>query len=244
MVFDLKKMPDENDIILDRGISHFQSQYVMEVLSKNGAITVNTPEVIRVCGDKALTSDALVRNNVPTPDVRIAFDNDTALSVMEDMGYPVIIKPVIGSWGRLLAKVENTNSAESILEHRSTLGGFQYSVIYIQEYIEKPGRDIRAFVIGDETVCAIYRSSEHWITNTARGGKVKNCPVTSDIDEICHRTSEAVGGGVLAVDLFETRDGLVVNEVNHTMEFKNSIEPTGVDIPGKIISYLSDLSRW
>jgi [lysine-biosynthesis-protein LysW]--L-2-aminoadipate ligase len=208
-----------------------------------GAVTVNDPDVIRICGDKAQTSMALMRNGVPTPKTSIAFDQKMAISKIEEMGYPIVLKPVIGSWGRLLSKVESRNSAEAILEHKTVLGGFQHSVFYIQDYVEKSGRDIRAFFVGDETICAIYRDSDHWITNTARGGKVSNCPVSDELNDLCQRTASAVGGGVLAIDLFETGDGLIVNEVNHTMEFKNSVEPTGVDIPSRVINYFTEIAR-
>jgi len=117
------------------------------------------------------------------------------------------------------------------------LGSYHHSVFYIQEYVDKPGRDIRAFVVGDETICAISRSSEHWITNTATGGVAENLPVTDELNEISLRAAKAVGGGVLAIDLFETDNGYSVNEVNYTMEFKNSVKPTGVNIPGRLVDY-------
>ena len=109
----------------------------------------------------------------------------------------------------------------------------------MQEYIKKPGRDIRSFVVGDETICAIYRTSAHWITNTARGGLATNCPVTPEIDALSRAAAGAVGGGVVAVDLLEDQGrGLLVNEVNYTMEFRNSIHTTGVDIPARVIDYV------
>ncbi|MEJ2178398.1 MAG: lysine biosynthesis protein LysX, partial [Gammaproteobacteria bacterium] len=106
------------------------------------------------------------------------------------------------------------------------------------KYIPKKGRDIRAFVIGDECVAAIYRSSDHWITNTARGARASNCPVTGALEDICVNAAKAVGGGVVAVDLFESEQGLLVNEVNYTMEFRNSIDTTGVNIPNLVIDYV------
>jgi [lysine-biosynthesis-protein LysW]--L-2-aminoadipate ligase len=159
------------------------------------------------------------------------------------MGYPVVLKPVIGSWGRLLAKVNDRDSAEAILEHKATLGSVQHSVFYIQEYINKPGRDIRAVVVGDKVITAIYRKSAHWITNTARGAEGELCPVTPELEEICLEASQAVGGGVLAVDVIEHADrGLLVNEVNHTMEF-HTIQPlSGIDIADTIVGYAVDLA--
>src|SRR5919108_172168 len=144
---------------------------------------------------------------IPTPRVFMAFDEDSALQAIETMGYPCVLKPVVGSWGRLLAKIENREMGEALIEHKASLG-VHHQIFYIQEYINKPGRDIRAFVVGDEVICAIYRSSENWITNTARGGVATNCPVTDEIAELCQCAARAVGGGLLALDLFETENGL------------------------------------
>jgi [lysine-biosynthesis-protein LysW]--L-2-aminoadipate ligase len=198
---------------------------------------VNSSLVAERCGDKYITSQILAKNGIPTPRVFMAFDEDSALHAIETMGYPCVLKPVVGSWGRLLAKVENREMAEALIEHKATLG-VNHQVFYIQEYIDKPGRDIRAFVAGEETICAIYRSSENWITNTARGGIATNCPVTDELAELCQRAAQAVGGGLLALDVFETENGLTINEINHTMEFRNSIGTTGVNIPQRMAEYI------
>jgi [lysine-biosynthesis-protein LysW]--L-2-aminoadipate ligase len=170
--------------------------------------------------------------------VKIAFTPEAALDAIEELGYPVVMKPTVGSWGRLLAKINDRDAAEAILEHKETLGSYQHSVYYIQEYIDKPGRDIRAMVVGDQTVCAIYRTAEHWITNTARGGQGENCPVTPELNDLCVAAANAVGGGVLAVDVLEDpHHGYLVNEVNHTMEFHTLAPMTGVDVPGIMVDY-------
>ena len=166
------------------------------------------------------------------------------MKIIEEIGYPVVMKPVIGSWGRLLSKINDREAAEAILEHKETLGSYQHSVFYIQEYIQKPGRDIRSFVIGDQTVCAIYRSSSHWITNTARGGLAEVCPVTPEINALSVAAAKAVGGGVIAVDILEDPDrGYLINEVNHTMEFHSTVALTGVDIPGMLVDYSISIAR-
>ena len=118
-----------------------------------------------------------------------------------------------------------------------------HSIYYVQEYVPKPGRDIRAFVVGDETIAAIYRASDHWITNTARGGKATNCPVTPELNDLCVRAARAVGGGVVAIDVLEGTEGLLVIEVNYTMEFRNSIDTTGVNIPAKMVDYVLEVAR-
>ncbi len=232
------------DVVLERSLSYKNGLYTTQVLNSWGIPTVNMAQVAATCGDKLATSAALTQAGVPQPRVWLAFTKEAALEIMEKIGYPVVLKPVIGSWGRLLAKINDREAAEAILEHKETLGSFQHSVFYIQEYIQKPGRDIRSFVFGDQTVCAIYRSSEHWITNTARGGKAEVCPVTPEINELSVRAAQAVGGGVVAVDLLEDPDrGFLINEVNHTMEFHSTVPLTGVDLPGMLVDYALSIAR-
>jgi len=232
------------DAVLERSISYSRGLYALQVLNAWGVPTVNTAAVAQACGDKLVTSALLARAGVPQPRTAMAFEPESALQAMEDIGYPVIVKPVIGSWGRLLAKINDRDAAEAVLEHKATLGDYQHSIFYIQEYVPKPERDIRAFVLGDKTVAAIYRKSQHWITNTARGGQGEVCPVTPELDELCGRAAQAVGGGVLAVDVIEHPErGLLINEINHTMEFHTSVPTTGVDIPGMIVDHLLDVAH-
>ena len=238
IILDYHEKMSHYDVILERSINHSRALYTLRVLNGWGMKTVNMYDVANVCGNKLLTTAALVENNVPTPKTRIAYTPESALKAIEEMGYPVVLKPAVGSWGRLIGKVNDRDAAETILEHKTILGSYHHSVFYIQQYIPKEGKDIRSFVIGDKTIAAIYRSSSHWITNTARGGTTSNCPVTDELNEISVKGAKAVGGGVVALDLFETLDGYSVNEINYTMEFRNSIDVTGVDIPAKIIDYV------
>ncbi len=232
------------DAILERSVSYVRGLYATSVLNSWGIPTVNMASVAQVCGDKLATSAALSRAGIAQPRLRVAFTAEAALEAIEELGYPVVLKPVVGSWGRLLSKINDRDAAEAILEHKETLGSYQHSVFYIQEFIEKPGRDIRAMVVGDETVCAIYRSSSHWITNTARGGQGEVCPITPELNDLCVATARAVGGGVLAVDLLEDpHRGYLINEVNHTMEFHTLAPTTGVDIPGVIVDYTLKVAR-
>jgi [lysine-biosynthesis-protein LysW]---L-2-aminoadipate ligase len=243
MILDLHHRRWDFDVILERCINHSRALHTLKYLNDCGVNTVNTYEVASTCGDKLLTTLALIRDGVPTPRVFVAHTPESALQAIERLGYPVVLKPAVGSWGRLLSKVNDRDAAEAILEHKQTLGSYHHSIFYIQEYIDKRGRDIRSFVVGDETICAIYRTSPHWITNTARGGVATKCPVTPELNEISVRAAKAVGGGVVAIDLFETPDGITVNEVNYTMEFRNSIDTTGVNIPAKVVDYVREVGR-
>ena len=235
--FDISALSDPVDALFERSISYSRGLYISKIYEANGVKVVNPSQVAERCGDKYVTSQLLVKNGIPTPRVLMAFDEESALKAVEELGYPCVLKPVVGSWGRLLAKVDNRHMAESLIEHKATLG-VQHQVFYVQEYINKPGRDIRAFVIGDELICAIYRSSENWITNTARGGVATNCPITPEMADLCKHAAQTVGGGLLALDLFETENGFTINEINHTMEFRNSIATTGVNIPQKMVEYV------
>ncbi len=244
LVLRLEDRPDLGvDVVLERCIQHSRALYALSVLETHGIPTVNTFEVADVCGNKLLTTMRLIRDGVPSPRTRLTFTPESALAAIEELGYPAVLKPLVGSWGRLISKVNDRDAAESILEHKDVLGTYMHSIYYVQEYVEKPGRDIRAFVVGDETIAAIYRASGHWITNTARGGAATNCPVTPELNDLCVRAARAVGGGVVAVDVLEAPQGLLVNEVNYTMEFRNSIETTGVDIPARVVDHVLGIAR-
>jgi [lysine-biosynthesis-protein LysW]--L-2-aminoadipate ligase len=232
------------DAILERSISYTNGLYACRIFNSWNIPTVNTAEVAEACGDKLITTTLLAKSGVPQPHSRVAFTPESALETIEAMGYPVVLKPVIGSWGRLLAKVNDRDTAEAILEHKAVLGSVQHSVFYIQEYIKKPGRDIRAVVVGDKVITAIYRKSAHWITNTARGGEGELCPVTPELEEVSLKAAQAVGGGVLAVDVIEDPErGMLVNEVNHTMEF-HTVQPlSGIDIADTIVGYAVNVAQ-
>lgn len=243
LILDIHTPLSGYDAILERSISYYRGLYVLKFLKAHGIPAVNEYEVALRCGDKAETSLLLAQAGVRTPKVRVAFTPDGVKKALGQLGYPAVIKPTMGSWGRLLAKVDNEDQADTILEHKEALPNPLQQIYYLQEYVEKSRngdghKDIRAFVVGDETIAAIYRTSPHWITNTARGGKASAYKVTPELNEICIRAANAVGGGVVALDVMETPQGYTINEINHTMEFKNSVAPTGVDIPGRILEHL------
>jgi len=234
----------EYDAVIERSISYNSGLYALRILNAFDVPTVNTALVAEACGDKLTTSTLLAKAGLPQPRNVVAFTPESALEALEELGYPAVVKPVVGSWGRLLAKVNDRDAAEAIFEHKATLGSTQHQVFYVQEYIDKPGRDIRAVVIGDRVLTAMYRKSEHWITNTARGGEGELCPITPEIESICLGAAKAMGGGVLAIDLIEHSErGYLINEVNHTMEFHTMQPLSGVDVAGEIVEYAMNLAN-
>ena len=237
-VFGPGLFPLDFDIALERSVSTVKGTYAAAYIESCGRPVVNPLAVALNCQDKFQTSLILERAGIATPRFALVFEPEQALEAVDSLGgFPVVLKPPLGSWGRLLAKVNDRDALEALLEHKDVLGTPPQKAYYLQEFVPKPGRDIRAFVVGGETICAIYRESGHWITNTARGAVARNCPVDDGLRSLCARVSGAVGGGLLAVDVFETAAGLTVNEVNHTMEFRNSEGPTGVSIAGAVIDY-------
>jgi [lysine-biosynthesis-protein LysW]--L-2-aminoadipate ligase len=232
------------DAVLVRCLSHSHAYYLTRWLADLGVPAVSGHQVVGICGDKMLTSAALQAAGVPMPRTLLALSPEAALQAIDQMGYPVVLKPLVGSWGRLLARVNDRDAAEALLEHKTTLGGYVHGVFYIQEYVDKPGRDIRTMVAGDQVVYAVYRRSEHWITNTARGGGAEPCSLTPQVIELSLAAARAVGvgaeqPGIVAVDLLETADGqLLVNEVNHTPEFHGAAQATDADIAGKMADYV------
>ena len=228
-------------VVLDRSIHHGRSLYALTLLNVARVPTVNRAKVARICGDKILTTAALARAGLPVPKTVVTFTRDAALEAIEAMGYPVVLKPMVGSWGRLLAKINDRDAAEAVLEHKETLGSYQHGIFYIQEYVNKPARDIRAIVVGDQTIGAIYRSSDHWITNTARNGTASVCEVTPEIDQLSRKAAAAVGGGFLSVDLLEHPDGLLVNELNYTPEFHGFMGATGIPVADHVIDYVQQV---
>jgi [lysine-biosynthesis-protein LysW]--L-2-aminoadipate ligase len=232
------------DLVLDRCLATSQSRYAGRFAASAGHQVVNDPETAATCSDKVRTSIALAESGVPTPETAVAFSEESALEAVERLGYPCVIKPVIGSWGRLMAKIDTRAAAEAVIEHKATLGHYEHKVAYVQEFVDKPGRDLRVLATDGEPVAAMARSSEHWLTNAARGAETESIEVTPEMADLVGRASDAVGSGLLGVDLMEVGDGdgdpdgYTVHEVNHTVEFEALGETTEVDVAARVVDWL------
>ncbi len=231
-------------VAFQRSVSYYRHLHVTAYLEYKGIRVVNGLQTVIVAGNKMLTTMALVRAGVPTPRTIVAFSIEGALDAFSELGGKAVLKPVMGSWGRLVALLDSRASAKSVLEDREAMDPI-YQVYYLQEYVRRPPRDIRSFVVGDRVVAAIYRYQppDDWRTNTARGGRAEPCEITKELEDISLRAAEAVGGGVLGVDAMETEEGLLVHEVNHNPEFRNSVNVTGIDIAGHMIEYVAEQAK-
>jgi [lysine-biosynthesis-protein LysW]--L-2-aminoadipate ligase len=230
-----ERQPVAVDVVLDRSVAHARAGYTLTVLERWGIPTLNSAGAVRLCDDKAQNSLALEAAGVPTPRTLLAYSIESALEACAILGYPVVLKPVTGSWGRLLARVNGPEQARTILEQKMQLGSFHHSILYVQEFLAKPDRDIRAYVVGDRVLAASYRTAEHWVTNAARGAVSVPCPVTPEIEELSLRACHAVGARLAGVDLIESTDGLKIVEVNTGGEFGGLMTTTDIDIASEIV---------
>jgi len=234
------------DLVVDRCLATSRSVYSTTFLEADDVPVVNGAATAAVCADKVENSLALAGADVPTPETTVAFTEESALEAIEVFGYPCVLKPVVGSWGRLMAKIDSRSAAEAILEHKATLGHYEHKVFYVQEFVEKPGRDIRVVATDAEPVAAMTRTADHWLTNAARGGEVAAFEVDDRAAELVERASAAVGGGLLGVDLMEVGadpatgeiEDYTVHEVNHTVEFQALNEAVDVDVPARVVDWL------
>lgn len=234
------------DVSLQRCISHFRGLHIAAILESKEVKVVNKFQTSMVCGNKLLTTLALQKASIPTPRTTVTFHLESSLEALKEMGYPAVLKPVTGSWGRLMAVLNDEATAKTVIEMREEMKNALLNIYYIQKWVDRPPRDVRVLVVGDEVVAASYRYSPEgdWRTNVARGGKSEPCPLTSELKELVLKAAHAVGGGVLAVDCMESKDsGLLVHEINTTVEFKGLASTTNIDLAGKIIDYVIGVAK-
>jgi len=237
--------PYLNKVIIQRCVSYFKSVHATAALEGLGAHIINSLRTATVCGNKLFAHMELQKAGIKTPNAFSAFSEESAIAALDNLGYPAVIKPTIGSWGRLIALLRDRDAANAVIEDREHMFPL-YQVYYFEELVSRPPRDIRAIVIGDTVVAAIYRYSGpgEWKTNMALGGHAETCPVTNELEDICIKATKAMEGQIVGVDLMESREhGLIVHEINNTTEFRNTVRVTGVDIPGLMVDFASKIGK-
>ena len=240
--FDTDSKPENfefGDVVLERCVSYYRGLHFTACLEFMDIPVINRFDVANTCGNKMITSMLLKKNNIPTPKTYFSFSAEAALKNFEDVGYPLVIKPIIGSWGRSVMPIKDKDTAEAVIENRQVTDGPQDRIYYLQEMIDRPPRDIRVITVGNQAVSAMYRkSSGGFKTNIALGADPELCEITKEIEDLCEKTSKAVGGGILGIDLMEDKKrGLVVHEVNNTVEFKGLVKVSKRNIPKEMIDY-------
>jgi [lysine-biosynthesis-protein LysW]--L-2-aminoadipate ligase len=235
----------KNKVILQRCVSYFKSVHSTAALEGLGARMINSLYTSIMCGNKLFSHMELQKQGIITPNAFCSFSSISAIEGINRLGYPVVIKPTVGSWGRLIGLLNDKEAAKTVLEDREHMFPL-YHINYIEEFVQRPPRDIRAIVIGDQVVAAIYRYSgnNEWKTNMALGGHAEPCPITKELEDICIKSTKIFKGDVVGVDLMESKNhGLLVHEVNNTTEFKNTVRVTGIDIPSIIVEYMVNIYK-
>jgi [lysine-biosynthesis-protein LysW]--L-2-aminoadipate ligase len=238
--------PDFGDVVLQRCISHYRSLALSQTLEGAGLRVINSHSVAEVCSNKLATTIALSRAGVPTPRTYLALSSDAVETAADELGYPLVLKPFTGSWGRMVTVVKDKPTLQALVEYKEELANPQeHSLYYMQEYIKRPPRDIRAIVAGDHLVTCVHRYAPpgEWRTNVARGGTSKAFDPDKELVDTIMKAAKAVGGGVLGVDAMESSSGYLVHEVNNTVEFKGAQSAVGVDIPAQIIRYVKQQGK-
>lgn len=244
LALDLESPASGFGTILQRCVSYYRNVHSTAALEGAGARVINPHLTGVLAGNKLYSHMLLKKAGVPVPRAAVSFSQEAALRALDDLGYPAVIKPTVGSWGRMISKLNDAEAAGAILESRERMYPI-YHIHYTEEFVRRPPRDIRAIMVDGRVVAAIYRTSGDgmWKTNTALGGTAEPCPVSPEMEDMCARASEAVSGQIVGVDLMESEDGLVVHEVNNTTEFKNTVRVTGVDIPAAMMEYAKQVGR-
>ncbi|HSB57250.1 MAG TPA: lysine biosynthesis protein LysX [Nitrosopumilaceae archaeon] len=241
----LDKTKENFGTVIQRCVSYYRSLHSTAALEGKGITVINSLNTSIFAGNKLFTHMLLQKYGVPTPFSTVAFSEEAAMQALNANGYPMVLKPTVGSWGRMIALLKDNDSAEGIMESRERMYPI-YQVYYLEEFVQRPPRDIRAIMVGDKVVAAIYRYSGdgQWKTNMALGGKAEECKVTKEMEDICIKAKNAVQGQIVGVDLMESKEnGLVVHEVNNTTEYKNTVRVTSVDIPALMIDYALTLRK-
>ena len=238
LVFELEHCHLDMDVVLERCVDHHRAVYALTILESWEIPTVNSQAVVETYGNRLLTSLVLNEKGVPTPELRMAFTPDSALDAMEDIGYPVVLKPVEGPEGQLISRIQDKYTARTVLEHKRILGAYHHSIFFMQKYIEMPGYDIRAYVVGDQTVAAMSVLTDHWISPIAAGGLMADYPVSEELNELAVLAAQAVGGGIMVVDMIKTKDAWYVVEIGPATGLTEASELTGVNISGHIMDYV------
>ncbi len=236
---------DFGDVVLERCVSYFRGLHFTASLEFMNVPVLNKFNVANICGNKMFMTLLLKKNNIPTPKTYFSFSSESAAENIEKVGYPLVIKPLIGSWGRGVMQIKDRDTMDAIFEIRDITDSPHDRIYYLQELIKRPPRDIRVITVGDEPIAAMYRkSSGGFKTNIALGADPELCEITKEMEDMAVKASKAMGGGILGIDMMEDeQNGLVVHEVNNTVEFKGLARVAKRNIPKEMVKFALNFVR-
>lgn len=233
-------------LALLRNLSHREAASIAHRLGHLGVPTMNSSTAIDTCHDKGKQALLFQRHGIPHPRSLHAFSHDQVRELGLQLGWPIVVKPLSGSWGRGVVRLTDNECLDAWTGgcESTDVAGKLFPVL-VQEYVEKPDHDLRVVVIGTEPVVAIERRSADWRTNTHLGASVRRTEITPAIRELCDRVVGLLGPGFYGVDMLEDvrTNELKLLEVNANPEFAKSSATHGVDIAAHLATYLADRVR-
>jgi RimK family alpha-L-glutamate ligase len=207
---------------------------ILELLEGKGKLVVNSPAALSLAESKAQTTFCFQEAGIPVPRTTVTHSVKAAREALADYG-KAVLKPLYGSQGADMEIVSSVNADEILPAFLE-----KHRVIYMQEFIENNGRDIRAFVVGDEVPGAIYRvaSEGQWRTNVAQGGSAHACVLSAELRDLCVEATRTAGLEYTGVDIIEGQDGPMVLEVNGAPWWKGLLQATGRNVAVDIVRHV------
>jgi RimK family alpha-L-glutamate ligase len=232
---------EQCDVVIVRGIPRGSLEQIvfrvdaLHALAAAGVRAVNGALAIEHTIDKFLASALLAAAGLPTPRTVACERADDALEAFDDLGSDVIVKPLFGSMGFGMARVEDRDVAQRVFRALE----IERAVYYLQETLAHDGVDVRAMVVGDRVVAAIERVGTGWRANLARGASARSIALDEQRARLCVRAAATLGADYAGVDLLRAADGRdYVLEVNGIPGWRGVESATGVDVAASLVEHL------
>jgi RimK family alpha-L-glutamate ligase len=212
---------------------------LLSAIEEYGIKLTNSRESLEIASDKFLTSIFLEQHNIPTPKTIICEEASDALEAFEELGRDIVLKPLYGSKGIGITRINDKAFAENVIYSLAHLN----TVFYLQEFIEHHNQDIRILVLGNEAIAGMYRKSNNWKTNVYAGANVEALEITKDLEDLAIKAAMITKTEIAGVDIIESKYGLQVLEVNSIPGFTALQKVTDVNLAEEIVNYFLEKTK-
>jgi len=213
---------------------------MMEHLELSGTLMVNSTYAYRKAKDKYSMICALTSAGLPVPKTHVTEMAHWAHRASQGFKQ-IVYKPIVGSLGFGSVKFDDPDLAFNAFKTLERWG----HPLYVQEYLENPGRDIRALVLGERVLASIYRMAPpgEWKTNVAQGAQTKPVQLSPELEQLAVKSAKALDLFYAGVDLLETEQGPVVIEVNGSPSWQGLQRATGVNVAERLVQFVMDYAK-
>ncbi len=212
---------------------------ILRGLERKGLLIINPPEAIEISADKYRSLMLMEEQGIPVPPTVATEDIESAIRAFEELGGDVVIKPIFGSRGRGIGRVDDPETAWRVFHALN----YTHHMLYLQKFIPHGTRDIRLFVIGNRVVAAMYREADSWKTNIDRGARPVSFEPSKELEDLAIEVAKTIGCRVAGVDVMESPEGYLVNEINSQPGFGGLQLVTKVNIADQIVDYILENIR-